>query len=542
MENPLVRVEHPSVRVDWRHAREIDSTQTYVENHCQEFDQTKVTVISADHQTAGRGNQSGTRTWCMKEGDGVLMTFYFKAANAEAKKHDARRVLSLAAQRTLEGIGVKGDFHVKWQSEVVLNGKKVSGNLASAVPSDPASPHERDAIVIGIGISVNNEEGNLLQTDRPAIPGTSLFVETNKKFDVAGIRSALVTNFVNLLDEFLSSGIDPLLNELSSNYYILGQPVLFTDAHSGLTHKGIFKSCGSDDCVVLECDGVQRRFSDGEMLPWLDDLSENMGLQCFGSVAESCNWIHFPQVASTQDYVEEHFRSFAQSKLTVVSADFQTKGRGTRDRQWFADRGVNALITFFFRFPMTCDKAFVTKHLANTTQILSLSAVQTLKSFTDGDERAKFGMKWPNDIICNNRKIGGILAKGVTTGKHFDGVVIGIGININMAQESLDKIDRPVWPPTSLCAQLGKVFDVAAFRTQLAERFCGNLAQFFVGGLDKFLDEINRCQILVNQRIAFRLSESNIVRGVYMGLTESGAIIIDDQQFVNGEIIQEDYE
>ena len=63
------------------------------------------------------------------------------------------------------------------------------------------------------------------------------------------------------------------------------------------------------------------------------------------------------------------------------------------------------------------------------------------------------GWKWPNDIMVNQRKVGGILSKLIDTPsperRDLIGLVIGVGVNLNSAADELAKIDRPVWPATS---------------------------------------------------------------------------------------------
>merc|ERR1712019_235611 len=112
--------------------------------------------------------------------------------------------------------------------------------------------------------------------------------------------------------------------------------------------------------------------------------------------------------------------------------------------------------SFFFRFPKSCTDEFVNQNAANATKVLALSAVAALReSVPEGATGVNLGVKWPNDITVNNGKIGGILAQAIPSTR-LDGIVLGIGLNINTSQGDLQKIRRPVWPAESLKAVAGQ--------------------------------------------------------------------------------------
>merc|ERR1712187_1091731 len=99
---------------------------------------------------------------------------------------------------------------------------------------------------------------------------------------------------------------------------------------------------------------------------------------------------------------EREHAKFDQTKLTVVSADFQTAGRGTKDRRWHGVRAQSILSTFYFRFPSECSSPFVNQNAPNVTKVLAASAVEVLRRVAPG---LHFGVKWPNDVVVNGHKI-----------------------------------------------------------------------------------------------------------------------------------------
>lgn len=234
--------------------------------------------------------------------------------------------------------------------------------------------------------------------------------------------------------------------------------------------------------------------------------------------AKDVDSIHFSEVDSTQSYAEREYHRFAQNRVTAITADFQTAGRGSGTRQWFMPHGCGVLATFYLRLPMELVQK-TPMAWRNTRRVLAASAVQVLRDATVGFEGLAFGVKWPNDIILNGQKIGGILATPVAGDvdhpDFLDGVILGIGININNTRENLNLIDRPIWPATSVLAETlmeaATQFDVAAIRAKLISRFHENILTFLAEGMEPLLPLLTRCQILNGMRIAFTERETGTV-------------------------------
>lgn len=255
--------------------------------------------------------------------------------------------------------------------------------------------------------------------------------------------------------------------------------------------------------------------------------------------------MHFEELDSTQGFVEREHRGFDQAKLTVVSADFQTAGRGTRDRTWEAVRAKSVLATYFFRFPAECQTAFVNSKAPIVTKVLALATIDTLQWATGGQSGVEFGIKWPNDVMANGRKIAGVLASSVLSPEgRLDGIVIGVGVNINQTQAEMDAVHRPVWQASSLRAITGddREFDVAAVRRRLNMNFAKNLKLFFAEGFAAFRDRVNAAEIFMGSQVRFRVSTEEEIDGTFDGVDDEGHIVIVPasglpRSFPAGEII-----
>ncbi|MCB1110827.1 MAG: biotin--[acetyl-CoA-carboxylase] ligase [Chlamydiia bacterium] len=166
--------------------------------------------------------------------------------------------------------------------------------------------------------------------------------------------------------------------------------------------------------------------------------------------------IHLDSVDSTNTYAKENHRQFHQETITRITADAQSKGRGRFKREWVSPKGLNIYLTYYF----TAEKNPM--GVNNITQVLCLSIAKLLHR-----EGLKPQIKWPNDILINQKKISGILCETIDLGETF-GVALGAGLNVNMPQELLDTIDQPA---TSLQMETGKTYDKNALVKALDQFF-----------------------------------------------------------------------
>ena len=181
--------------------------------------------------------------------------------------------------------------------------------------------------------------------------------------------------------------------------------------------------------------------------------------------------IHLEQVDSTNTWVKEHYKNFDHSHITRITADEQVKGRGRFNREWISPKGGNIYLTYFFTTPKG------EMDLNNLAQILSLSIAKLLDK-----EGLKPQIKWPNDVLINGKKIAGILCETLDLGEHF-GVILGIGINVNMDQETLDAIDQPA---TSLRIETEKPLSKESLINTLEAFFLEDLRLYQQEGFNPF--------------------------------------------------------
>jgi BirA family transcriptional regulator, biotin operon repressor / biotin---[acetyl-CoA-carboxylase] ligase len=174
---------------------------------------------------------------------------------------------------------------------------------------------------------------------------------------------------------------------------------------------------------------------------------------------------HVTETASTNSDLLAALDAGLVSDRTVLVADHQTAGRGRLGRRWDAPPGANLLVSIAF--------VEVPAHPAELTHRVGLAAVDAVRRFAS--ERP-VALKWPNDVLLDGRKLGGILAqRSGRTG----GVVVGLGLNISWAPTGAARLAPDDTPdssvsPAALTAELLDAFD--RLPTDIFDRYRHTLA------------------------------------------------------------------
>lgn len=165
------------------------------------------------------------------------------------------------------------------------------------------------------------------------------------------------------------------------------------------------------------------------------------------------NVIYLPVTTSTNEVARQAARERA-TEGTVVIAGQQTAGRGRLGRNWSSPPGSLALSVILR--PQT-------SRLSSLIMIASLAVVHAIEKVTG----LKSQIKWPNDILINNKKVCGILIENAWKGSGLDYSVIGIGLNVNFNPADYEEVANIA---TSLSMELGRPVSVLkVIRTVLME-------------------------------------------------------------------------
>lgn len=148
--------------------------------------------------------------------------------------------------------------------------------------------------------------------------------------------------------------------------------------------------------------------------------------------------------------------------MSVIAAEEQTAGRGQGSHTWYSTRGLNLTFSILYK-PVDL----------TTDDMLLLTCATTLgiRDYLLG-KGVEAGIKWPNDIWVNGKKICGILIENILDGKKISRSIIGIGFNLNETD----------WPdylpnPVSLRQLTGEEYDTRAELEELMYKICRRFAR-----------------------------------------------------------------
>lgn len=209
---------------------------------------------------------------------------------------------------------------------------------------------------------------------------------------------------------------------------------------------------------------------------------------------------HFAECTSTNDLAREWASDSVNPAPSgaLVSADFQTRGRGQRGREWQAETGQSALLSYVYRLPPNASPA----HLSLVTALAAAEVCRAAEAFAQ--------IKWPNDILLSGKKCAGILVEVA------DGVAI-IGIGINVGQEQFAEAAEFVYPPTSLRLASGRAWTVESVAEAMSEALSLGEERWRREGFAPILERCRAC-LAVGARV--RQGE---VTAELVGLTDEGA-------------------
>lgn len=251
------------------------------------------------------------------------------------------------------------------------------------------------------------------------------------------------------------------------------------------------------------------------------DLFDSNRMQEF--VGAGCNLQLLESIDSTNEYAKRLVREGSAVRLVV--AEEQTGGRGRRGRAWQSPYGCNLYLSLIW--PITEGM----RQLEGLSLAVGLAVLRTIEAA--GVSNA--GLKWPNDVLVGKQKIAGILLELMGDLADRSYVVIGVGININMADQ-VDVIDQP-W--TSVSQQLGGV----VCRHEIFERLYMNLQNVLTAQLDSGFQALRaewEARHLWQGRNVCLSSATSTISGEVVGINERGELGLETadglQYFAGGEL------
>lgn len=222
--------------------------------------------------------------------------------------------------------------------------------------------------------------------------------------------------------------------------------------------------------------------------------------------------IFFPVTGSTNTEAAELAAS-GQAEGTVIIADSQTAGRGRRGREWVSPAGRNLYLSVILRPRM----------LPRDAAILTLMSAVACASAIQGLSSLPVSIKWPNDLMVSDKKMGGILTEMKTEADGIVYAVVGIGININL--EASDMPDDIRDTATSVRLHTG----MPQSRTQYAIGIINSLDEWYGtllrSGKDPVIESCRRLSCSIGRAVTVVSGEDKIT-GLAEGIDAEGLLVL----------------
>jgi len=236
----------------------------------------------------------------------------------------------------------------------------------------------------------------------------------------------------------------------------------------------------------------------------------------------------FSSIASTNTYLMAQPAPPA-GRFRIAIADHQTSGRGRHYRRWISAPGSGLCLSMSYTFARMPDQ------LPALTLAIGVAVIGSLQ--LAGAEGVS--LKWPNDIVATNAKLGGILTEVQTRSGDGVTVVVGLGLNVHI-RDQIEFAEESDWAHRAV--DLNSIMDEVPKREFLAatviEHLYASMAKFeargFVSG------DWRRHDWLLDREVTVDMPDKQI-SGTAAGVDEDGALLIDTgsgrQRIISGSIV-----
>lgn len=226
--------------------------------------------------------------------------------------------------------------------------------------------------------------------------------------------------------------------------------------------------------------------------------------------------IHF-EISSTNDYLLQHLN---QKDLHghVALAEYQSQGRGRRGANWVSPPAAGIYLSIAWHYEET------PIDIACLSLASGVAVVRALESCGIQD----VGLKWPNDIFWQERKLGGILVE--SKGEHAGpcDLVLGVGLNVNLPNLEEDEIDQPWVDLNTITQALPSRNHVVA---ALLKEFVSLLSCYSSEGFAKDIEQWRALDCAKGKKAVLNTSQESMV-GRVIGIDDQGLLLMS----VNGYI------
>lgn len=210
----------------------------------------------------------------------------------------------------------------------------------------------------------------------------------------------------------------------------------------------------------------------------------------------------------------------------VCFAEHQTQGRGRRGRTWVSPFGQSLYLSAVVEFSEGAAA------LEGLSLAVGVALVRAMRDVGVVD----VGLKWPNDVLRNEKKVAGILLEMTGDPAGICHVVVGVGVNVALTGDLSAAIDQPWTDLVSANPDLSR----NEFAAALLNHLLPLLQSFHRVGFSEYKDEWESMSLHSGRLVGLHTAGETVVEGELLGVTQTGALRLQvngsEQQFSGGEV------
>ncbi len=219
--------------------------------------------------------------------------------------------------------------------------------------------------------------------------------------------------------------------------------------------------------------------------------------------------------SSTNVFLKDYLKSNSKTDMICIVAKNQTEGRGQRATVWQSKAGCN--LTFSVNMP---GLQFASTQTFKLSALVALAIKKVLASYQIPD----LSIKWPNDILSRQFKIGGILIENMLSSSSSFSSIVGIGLNVN--QTSFDNLPKA----SSLKLLSNKTYDLDELLTSILVEFETIPTAFNSSSYAKVMSEYYSSLFKYKKVSMFQLPSGKLVQGLTRGVDKYGKLIVEFEE------------
>ena len=227
-------------------------------------------------------------------------------------------------------------------------------------------------------------------------------------------------------------------------------------------------------------------------------------------------------IDSTNDFLKQLVKEENVENFTIILANQQTNGKGQMGAKWLSESGKNLTMSV-----LVSDLSFDLLSVFDFNIVVATAAANTLLK----NGISKVNLKWPNDIMADNKKVGGILIENIIKPNKGFTAVVGLGLNLN--QSNFENLPQA----NSLSNITNKHYDIE----EIAIFFVKMLKQQLLLIPDKkeeLWEYYNTILFKRNKAVAFEDKSGHRFMGIIKNVTHDGKLVmlLEDESFISFEV------